>query len=91
MPISAPTGPFGYDSNDCSGTFAPGASCLIHYTFSPTALGAANGTSSVQVNGVTTNVALQGTGAGVTVPSPFDLGKAGVGDSAARCGLDSHD
>jgi len=73
------SGPFALAANGCAASLAPGATCNLGITFSPTAAGAANGTVTVAgVGNANLAIALDGSGAtsaaalssaGLTFPS----------------------
>jgi hypothetical protein len=50
------------ESNDCGSGLAPGASCTITTTFSPTKTGVINGTIGITYAGITQTISLNGTG-----------------------------
>ncbi len=55
------TAPFS-QTNNCSGSMAPAATCTIQVTFAPTVVGSVSGTVTITDNAGTQNVALAGTG-----------------------------
>jgi hypothetical protein len=72
-------------TNTCGASIAPGASCTVSVTFSPTAIGSASGTLTLADNAGTQSVHLTGTGtAAVTVsPSTLSFGTLAVGDTSS--------
>jgi uncharacterized repeat protein (TIGR01451 family) len=79
---SAPAAPFSITGGTCtlpSFSLIPGGSCTIIYTFTPTATGPANGTSTINSDGGNGTVGLTGVGAVAAppqaVPGLTDLGK----------------
>ncbi|KRA25509.1 hypothetical protein ASD65_14595 [Microbacterium sp. Root61] len=79
------TGPFSADAAACTGSLAPGASCDIAVTFTPTIGGAAAGTLTA-VGGIsTTTVALAGNGLplGIDVTT-LDLGTVTIGETGSK-------
>jgi len=63
---AATTGEFAVATNNCTASLAPGLSCTLSLTFSPTAKGPRTGTITVTgANGGATNANLTGTGLGV--------------------------
>ena len=81
----APGGSFGA-AQSCQGTtLAPGASCQMVFTFSPTAAGPATGTSNFTWNGKPFSIGLRGTGRDpqlLVTPSAFDFGEVLVGTTS---------
>ena len=80
------TAPFN-QTGTCIGTIAPGSTCTISVTFSPTAIGAASGSVTITDNAGTQTVALTGNGsAPVSLSSSsLNFGSMAVGaTSAAR-------
>jgi len=77
------TSPFS-QTNSCA-SVAPGSSCTILVSFTPTAIGAASGTLTIVDNAGTQTVALTGTGtAQVTLSSStLSLGTVAVGNTSA--------
>lgn len=64
-----PTGPFQVapaQSGSCGTTLAPGGSCAINVTFTPTVAGPATGTLSISSNASSTPVVVQLTGTGAS-------------------------
>jgi Abnormal spindle-like microcephaly-assoc'd, ASPM-SPD-2-Hydin/NHL repeat len=55
------TAPFS-QTNNCSGSFAPGSSCSIQVTFAPTLIGSASGTITITDDAGTQTVVLSGAG-----------------------------
>jgi len=72
-------------TNTCSASIAPGASCAISVTFSPTAIGLFTGTLTIVDNAGTQTVALSGSGtAQVTLsPTSLNLGTMVIGSTSA--------
>ena len=75
-------------TNNCGTSIAAGASCTVNVTFSPTAAGGRNGNLTVTAAGVTSTVALSGTGVApgpILNPNPTSLSFADtlVGSSSA--------
>lgn len=72
-------------NHDCGSSLAAGASCTATVTFAPSVLGAASGTLTMSLGGVTRRVPLNGTGIPPRQPTTTDLdasvNTAGVGDS----------
>jgi hypothetical protein len=54
------TAPFS-QTNNCSGSIVPGASCAVLVSFAPTAIGSASGTLTIADNAGTQTVTLTGT------------------------------
>ncbi|MGO4517443.1 choice-of-anchor D domain-containing protein [Terriglobus sp. 2YAB30_2] len=79
------TGPFAANPINCT-NIASGASCQIAATFTPTVLGAATGTLSVQASGKALTATLTGTGTpGLTsAPASLTFGSLDVGASATQ-------
>ena len=75
-----PSGPFTSTGTTCGGVTLPaGGTCAFTYTFTPTALGPASGSSNFFINGEAFAVALSGTGiSGVTVAAPPDSDRDGI-------------
>jgi sugar lactone lactonase YvrE len=74
-------------TNNCTASIAPGASCTVQVSFTPTALGSASGTLTIADNAGTQTVGLTGNGsAPVSLSSStLNLGTVAVGyTSAAR-------
>lgn len=81
-----PGAPFGASQN-CAGGVAPGATCQISYSFSPTQAGAATGTSSISTNAGTITIYLQGTGVGAAAsvsPLVIDFGPVLLGTTSSQ-------
>jgi hypothetical protein len=83
----AGSGDFG-QTNNCGSSVAPGASCAIQVTFTPTAPGARTGTLSITDNapGSPQSVSLAGTGIGPAAalsPSSLTFAAQNVGSSSA--------
>jgi sugar lactone lactonase YvrE len=78
------TGPF-TQTNTCSGSIAPGASCAISVTFSPSAVGAASGVLSITDNAGAQTVNVTGNGnAPVTFsPTTLSFGTLAVANTSA--------
>ena len=84
-------GAFG-GSNGCGATLAPGASCQISYSFTPTALGAVTGSTNLSVNGNLHTFSFSGSGipditsADTLLISPrsFDFGNVPTGETAPQ-------
>ncbi|MBZ5560734.1 MAG: choice-of-anchor D domain-containing protein [Acidobacteriia bacterium] len=78
------TSPF-TQTNTCSGSIVPGASCTISVAFTPTALGAASGTITIVDDAGTQTVTLAGTGsAPVTFSSSsLNFGTVAIGNTSA--------
>lgn len=77
------TGPFS-QTNSC-GSLAPGFSCTIAVTFTPTVLGSASGTLTLNDNAGTQTVTLSGTGSAPVSLSTtsLDFGTVAVGNASA--------
>jgi hypothetical protein len=74
-------------SQDCQGlTIAAGASCHMYYQFTPTALGAVTGGTSVNWNGQTFAFTFNGTGVNpfLITATSFDFGDVPVGTTSAQ-------
>jgi hypothetical protein len=73
------------ETDNCIGIVAPGASCTIQVTFSPTILGSASGTVVITDNAGTQTVAVTGSGSSPVTLSPTSLsfGNMAVGDTSA--------
>ena len=90
MPVGSftVTGPFALGPVVCTNPLPPGASCTAQVKFAPTAVGAATGTVSVSVNGLTLSSGLAGTGSSVPVlmigPALHDFGSVLVGQASAN-------
>ncbi|HET9623388.1 MAG TPA: hypothetical protein VFP84_18570, partial [Kofleriaceae bacterium] len=54
--------PFEIFFSNCQGTLAPGASCLVEVSFTPTAIGLTTGTASLRSSANTVSVALEARG-----------------------------
>jgi hypothetical protein len=82
------TGPF-TQTNNCSGSIAPAASCTISVTFSPTAVGSASGTLTITDNAGTQTVNVTGNGGAPVTFSPTSLsfGTLAVGDTSAAANV----
>ncbi|MFD0522588.1 choice-of-anchor D domain-containing protein [Paractinoplanes durhamensis] len=66
----ATTGDFA-QTNTCGTSLAAGASCTVSVRFAPTVAGSRTGTLTVTASGITTTIALSGTGMGsTTTPAP---------------------
>jgi hypothetical protein len=87
----APGGPF-FPSQTCGGATLPaGGTCVVTYTFTPTALGTASASSDFSINGEAFSVALSGTGiSGVTVAAPPDSDRDGIIDALDNCVHDAN-
>ena len=87
MTGGAPGTPFNGSQNCQGNTLAPGASCQIFYTFSPTASGPATAHSIGAINGQAFDVALQGSGApphlSIT-PTALEFGEVSTGTTSAQ-------
>lgn len=72
-------------TNNCSGSFAPGAFCTIQVSFTPAALGPASGTLTIADTAGTQVVNLSGMGSGPVSLSPreLDFGTVAVGTTSA--------
>ena len=68
------TAPFNQLGGTCGAVLAAGSNCTITVTFSPTALGAANGTATVTGNVTVTGSPVPLTGTGVVAPTRPNLG-----------------
>ena len=82
--VGSVTAPFTYaGTNTCQGTtlVANTGTCVFDFRFAPLAIGAANGSANVTINGVVHVVSLSGTGVTVNVPASLGFDKAGVGDA----------
>ncbi len=85
----ATTANFG-ETNTCRGSVAAGGACTINVTFSPTAIGAVNGTLTITDNsngvaGSMQSVTLAGTGTGTGAgvsPSNLNFGNQAVGTTS---------
>ncbi|MGD0693506.1 MAG: choice-of-anchor D domain-containing protein [Terriglobia bacterium] len=74
-------------TNNCPGSLAPGANCVISVTFTPTAVGSRTGSISVSDNSANSpqSVALSGTGYGAganLVPTSLNFGNQNVGSTS---------
>jgi sugar lactone lactonase YvrE len=80
----AVTGPFS-QTNTCSGSIAPAASCTIQVMFTPTAVGSASGTLTITDNAGAQTVALSGYGTAPVFISPGSLffGVVAVGSTSS--------
>jgi hypothetical protein len=70
---------------NCQGqTLAPGGSCSVFYSFSPTDLGSASGTTTLGVNGFTYDFSFAGSGIEPFLLGAlsFDFGEVNVGSSS---------
>jgi hypothetical protein len=78
------TGPFA-QTNNCSGSIAPAASCAISVTFSPTVVGSASGTLTITDNAGTQTVNVTGNGSAPVTFSPTTLsfGTLAAGNTSA--------
>ncbi|MGA2714444.1 MAG: choice-of-anchor D domain-containing protein [Bryobacteraceae bacterium] len=78
------TAPFS-QTNTCSGSVAPSASCTVSVSFTPTAVGSASGTLTFVDNAGTQTVSLTGTGsAPVTLSaSTLSFGTLAVGNTSS--------
>jgi hypothetical protein len=78
------TGPFS-QTNNCSGSIAPAASCTIAVVFSPTVAGPASGVLTITDNAGTQTANVSGTGASPVTLSPASLsfGSLAVGSTSA--------
>jgi len=72
-------------TNNCSASIAPGSSCTIQVSFTPTVLGSVSGTLTINDNAGTQTAALTGTGtAAVSFSSTaLSFGTVAVGDTTA--------
>lgn len=89
--VSAITsGDFAITGADCGPSLAPGESCSVSATFSPTAVGLRNGTLAITTElGFFADAALSGTGLGVVLsmaPTSLAFGDGCVGGGSAACG-----
>src|SRR6267143_1889177 len=77
------TAPFS-QTNNCTGSIAPAASCTIQVTFAPTVVGSASGTVTITDNAGTQTVSLIGSGsAPVSLSSTrLSFGTLAVGDTS---------
>ncbi len=66
------TGPFS-QTNNCSGSLAPGTSCTIQVSFTPTSVGSASGSVTITGNAGTQSVRLSGYGSAPVVLSTTRL------------------
>jgi len=73
------TGPYTQTGGTCTGTLNAGASCTINVTFTPTGLGAENGSLTITGNAVVTGSPVTLTGAAVQVPAATLTGDATCG------------
>jgi sugar lactone lactonase YvrE len=80
----AVTGPFG-QTNTCSGSIAPAASCSVAVVFSPTLVGSASGVLTITDNAGTQTVNLTGSGSAPVTFSATSLsfGTLAVGNTSA--------
>ena len=73
-------------TQNCQGvTLAPGASCQMSYTFTPTSGGSPTATSSGTWNGQSYTIELHGTGVGsqlLLTPTSLDFGEVAVGSTS---------
>jgi len=79
-------GDFAIGSKTCGTTVAPGASCTVSVTFTPTLIGVRNGTLTFNDNAPTNpqTVALTGTGTQISIsPVSLNFGTAVVGTTTA--------
>ncbi len=78
------SGPFA-QTNTCTGAVAPGSSCTISVTFSPTAVGSASGTLTISDNAGTQSAGLSGSGSAPVSLSSTSLsfGTLAVGNTSA--------
>jgi sugar lactone lactonase YvrE len=80
----AVTGPFG-QTNNCIGSIAPGTSCTIQVSFTPTVVGSASGSVTIMDNAGTQTASLTGNGSAPVSLSPTSLnfGTLAVGDTSS--------
>src|SRR5262249_3351016 len=79
-------GDFTIGSKTCGTTVAPGASCTVSVTFTPTLIGVRNGTLTFNDNAPTNpqTVALTGTGTQISIsPVSLNFGTVAVGTTTA--------
>jgi HYDIN/CFA65/VesB family protein len=84
--IAAPTAPFGFANDGCSGTtLAPGAGCSLSLAFAPALERNYDSSLAVSANGATRAIALHGRGVLPTLsatPAGLDFGNVSPGETA---------